>query len=370
MNRCTLLVDGNWLMMSRLPSVYNQFRSECPDFIKEAAMENLVESMLTSINVILNKFSGTVDNMIFVADGFSWRKRLEVPTQLGDTKYKGNRVKTEDMDWSYIYRSIDHITEGLKKNNCTVSRSQSAEGDDWMWYWSCRLNSMGVNCIIWSTDNDLKQLVKYDGQSFTAWYNDFNGLYLPKCMEEGPESDIDFFMQFTQNSTYELLKSSVSQVNYIRPELIVMDKIICGDSSDNIKSIVTQEKNGKTYRITEKFWNQYREERGIEDLSDFFNSEDIIIEDLIKLKNSTDTLEDICKRFDYNRRLVWLDESSYPPEVLMQFEVDSEYSQFDIDFVLNNYKTMDTTYQNDEVVGNFLSLGAGAVIRQESKVSS
>ena len=42
----------------------------------------------------------------------------------------------------------------------------------------------------------------------------------------------------------------------------------------------------------------------------------------------------------------------------MQFEECSDYKQFDIDFVLNNYKTMDTTYQNDEVVGNFLSMGA------------
>lgn len=358
MNRCTLLVDGNWLMMSRLPSVYNQFRSECPDFIKEEAMENLVDSMLSSINVMLNKFTGIVDNMIFVADGYSWRKQLEVPMQLGDVRYKGNRVKTEDMDWTYIYKSIDRITEGLKENNCTVSRSRSAEGDDWMWYWSKTLNDKGINCIIWSTDNDLKQLLKYDGTAFTAWYNDFNGLFLPDSMKEGPENDIDFFMQFTQNSTYELLKSSVSQVNYIRPELIIMDKIICGDSSDNIKSIVLQEKNGKTYRITEKYWNQYRVDHGIESLEDFFSREDMIVEDLIRAKKSDKRPEDVYPVFDYNKRLVWLDESSYPPEVMLQFEEDSEYKQFDIEFVLNNYKTMDTTYQNDEVVGNFLSLGA------------
>lgn len=364
MNRCTLLVDGNWLMMSRLPSVFNQFRSECPEFIKESAMENLVESMLSSINVMLNKFSGTVDNMIFVADGFSWRKQLEVPDQLGEVRYKGNRVKTEDMDWTYIYKSIDRISEGLKKNNCTVSRSRSAEGDDWMWYWTNRLNKKGINCIIWTTDNDLKQLLKYDGTAFTGWYNDFNGLFLPESMKEGPESDIDFFMQFTQNSTYELLKSSVSSVSYIRPELIVMNKIICGDSSDNIKSIVLQEKNGKTYRITEKFWNQYRESHGIESLDQFFSSEDIIVEDLIKSKGSSKRPEDIYPVFDYNKRLVWLDESIYPPEVLMQFDEDSEYKQFDINYVLNNYKTMDTTYQNDEVVGNFLNMGTGNMKRE------
>lgn len=361
MNRCTLIVDGNWLMMSRLPSTYNQFRAECPDFIKEQAVDNLVDAMLSSINVTLQKFAGVVDNMIFVADGYSWRKQLEVPQQLGDTRYKGNRVKTEEMDWSYIYSSIDRISEGLKKNNCTVSRSKSAEGDDWMWYWSRRLNNEGINAIIWSTDNDLKQLVQYDGTSFTCWYNDFNGLYMPKNIEDTCDSDIDFFMQFTNNTTYEMLKQTVQNVNYIQPELIVMNKIICGDSSDNIKSIVTQEKNGKEYRVTEKFWNTVREDLGINTLDEFFGHEDIIIEELLKRKKVTDKAEDIYPRFDYNKRLVWLDESSYPPEVLVQMETDSEYKQFDIDFVLNNYKTMDATYQNDDVVGTFLAMSGSRV---------
>ncbi len=360
MNRCTLIVDGNWLMMSRLPATYNQFRSECPEFIKEQAVDNLVDSMLSSINVVLQKFTGIVDNMIFVADGFSWRKTLEVPEQLGDTRYKGNRVKTEEMDWSYIYKSIDRIIEGLEKNNCTVSRSKSAEGDDWMWYWSNRLNTQGINCIIWSTDNDLKQLVKYDGCSFTAWYNDFNGLFLDKSMDEEEVSDIDFFMQFSNNATFEMLKSSVHQVSYIEPAKIVMDKIICGDTSDNIKSVIVQEKGGKQYRITEKFWNAVREDLKIDTLDEFFQCETLIVEELISRKNSSRRPEDIYPCFDYNKRLVWLDESSYPPEVLMQME-NSEYKQFDIDFVLNNYKTMDVSYQNDDVVGTFLSMAGSRV---------
>ena len=78
-NRCTLIVDGNWLMMSRLPATYNQFRSDCPDFIKDQAVDNLVDSMLSSINVVLQKFYGIVDNMVFVSDGYSWRKQITVP---------------------------------------------------------------------------------------------------------------------------------------------------------------------------------------------------------------------------------------------------------------------------------------------------
>lgn len=358
MNRCTLVVDGNWLMMSRLPASYNQFRSECPDFIKEQAVDNLVDSMLSSINVVLQKFTGIVDNMVFVADGYSWRKTLEVPEQLGDTRYKGNRVKTEDMDWTAIYSSIDRICEGLEKNNCTVCRSKSAEGDDWMWYWSNRLNAQGINCIIWSTDNDLKQLIKYDGSTFTAWYNDFNGLFLDKSMDEKDVSDIDFFMQFSNNVTYEMLKSSVHQVSYIDPSKIVMDKIICGDTSDNIKSVIVQSRGGKQYRITEKFWSSVREDLKIDTLEEFFSNETLILEELMRRKNSTESLDDLTAKFDYNKRLVWLDESSYPSDVLVQFDECSEYKQFDIDFVLNNYKTMDVSYQNDDVVGTFLSMGA------------
>ena len=174
-------------------------------------------------------------------------------------------------------------------------------------------------------------------------------------------------MQFSQNATFEMLKQAVHSVSYVRPEEIVMDKIVCGDSSDNIKSIVVQEKNGKQYRVTEKFWNSVREDLGIENLDDFFRNENRIVETLISKKKTGDRVEDVLPRFDYNKRLVWLDRSSYPEEVLEQFEENSEYTQFDIDFVLNNYKTMDVTYQNDDVVGAFLSLGASSHTKTDTK---
>ena len=118
------------------------------------------------------------------------------------------------------------------------------------------------------------------------------------------------------------------------------------------------EKNGKSYRITERNWDRYREEKNINTLSEFFEQKDMIIEDMIRLKDPSLKVGDVYPRFDYNKRLVWLDESNYPPEVLVQMESDSEYRQFDIDYVLDNYKTMDTSYQNDDVVGAFLSMGS------------
>ena len=53
-----------------------------------------------------------------------------------------------------IYQSI------VKKQGIVVSNHSSIEGDDWIWYWSRRLNEEGTSCIIWSSDNDLKQLVQ------------------------------------------------------------------------------------------------------------------------------------------------------------------------------------------------------------------
>ena len=352
-SKLTLLVDGNWLLMSRMAVINSQYE-DAHEMCKDL---NIL--MVKSINVVLRTFP-QIDNIIFVADGGSWRNNIEIPHFLTE-EYKGTRVKSDDVDWDTVFESYEYFISKLSSNGITVSKEPGLEGDDWMWYWSNRLNSQGINCIIWSTDNDLKQLIKYDGTSFTAWYNDFNGLYLDKSMDEKEVSDIDFFMQFSNNVTFEMLKSSVHQVSYIEPSEIVMDKIICGDTSDNIKSIIVQERGGKQYRITEKFWNTVKKDLKIETLDDFFQCEPLIVETLIERKNSDKRPEDIYPCFEYNKRLVWLDESSYPPEVLMQFDENSEYKQFDLDFVANNYKTMDVSYQNDEVVGTFLSMGTNHI---------
>ena len=75
----TLLIDGNWLLMSRLFAVKSYFNVQNEDEEKQKGTAELEDLMCRSINIIINKFEKVVDNIIIVADGGSWRKSVEKP---------------------------------------------------------------------------------------------------------------------------------------------------------------------------------------------------------------------------------------------------------------------------------------------------
>jgi len=92
-SKLTLIVDGNWLLMSRLSVLNNRYVDEFE------LNQELKLMLIKSINVVLRTFTD-IDNVIFVADGGSWRNSIEIPDYLYKEKtsedqsveYKGNRV--------------------------------------------------------------------------------------------------------------------------------------------------------------------------------------------------------------------------------------------------------------------------------------
>ena len=144
-NKLTLLCDTNWLTISRFSVLSKGFQKNNPIIAKEQASQELQELLARSICVILNRFP-MIDNVVFVADGGYWRKQLPIPNQLQDTTYKGNRVQDSEIDWQYVYGALNRILKNIKNQDITVSQYNQIEGDDWIWYWSRRLNSDGINC--------------------------------------------------------------------------------------------------------------------------------------------------------------------------------------------------------------------------------
>ena len=258
-NNLTLLVDANWLLISRASVLIKSFRSDLPEEAKKQAQAELEDLLAKSICVILNKLP-SIDNLVIVADGGSWRKQLPIPSCIEGTTYKGNRTKTDETDWNYIYKALSNVLDKAKEENITVSQYNNIEGDDWAWYWSRRLNNEGTNCVIWTSDNDLKQLVQIDEKTnaFTAWYNDKNGLWLPEIIDDrdrwitcNNDDCIDFFMNVQYYSpVLESIKIKINSINYINPDSIVMSKVICGDAGDNILPIARYNKNDRTYTVT------------------------------------------------------------------------------------------------------------------------
>ena len=346
-NKLTLLIDGNWLMMSRMPLFIKEFDKNHNELVKEHASLKLQEQMAKSIGVILNRFK-EIDNVVFIADGGSWRKQLAIPKILSskDTTYKGNRQQSIELDWSYIYKAFNNLFKNCKDLNITCSQSFNCEGDDWVWYWSRRLNASGINCIIWSSDNDLKQLVQYDKKhnSFTAWYNDKNGMFFSDDLKEPELDPLDFFLLPQKQTPYlfESFKNNVNlNVNYVHPFDIVIDKIFQGDSGDNIKPVLQYTKNNRTYKLTKKEFNEIIKNYNITSIGSLEahqNDRSKYISN--KYKNYNVKYQDVNEMISYNIQLVWLNESIIPETIIMDMNRVEYKTQLDIDYIRSNYRVL------------------------------
>lgn len=344
-NKLTLLIDGNWLMMSRMAMYVDEFDKSKPTQSKQKASENLKDFMAKSINVIINRFKD-IDNIIFLSDGGSWRKKVVTPVLMGDETYKGNRTHDSELDWNYIYKAFNELFASCKNSGITCSQCLDCEGDDWVWYWSTKLNEEGINCLIWSSDNDLKQLIRYDeiNHSFTAWYNDNNGLYLPNNLDHSNDDPLQFFMSsdFQTNAILESIKPYVKKdIYYINPIDIVIDKIFQGDSGDNVKPIILYKKGARNYKLSKKEFREVVNKFNIKEVKDLEVQRENISEYLAnKFKKYNIPSTYISDMIFYNTTLVWLNKEVIPEEIVQNMEKNSYYNICDIGYIRSNYRSV------------------------------
>lgn len=347
-NRFTLIIDCNWLLQSRFSVLSKGFLKDNPDRVKEHAKEELRDLLARSINVILNRFQA-IDNIVLVEDGGSWRKRIVVSDAVGEVDYKSNREESRaasDFDWAMIFSVLDDLAKTARSLGITVTRDYEVEGDDWCWYWSKLLNSRGINCLIWSSDCDLKQLVNYDSDNatYTIWYNDKNGVWIPESLMDD-SNDIDFFMKpQPDNQVLEDIKRKSKCTTYFNPDLIVIKKTICGDAGDMVMPCIRYRKGQRVYGVGCKDYEKLIKELSINTLSDFFEKIDKVIDWLLsqnKYKGLGLTREGLKTRLRENLRLVWLSKSSYPKDILEKMDkMKDKYNVFDISYIKSNYRCL------------------------------
>ena len=328
-SKLTLIIDGNWLFMSRLAVISNRYIDDYE------LCQNIKSLLIKSINVALRKFPN-IDNVIFVADGGSWRSQIPIPECLKReeaegmiVEYKGTRVKSDDMNWDLLFSSFEDFIATLQICGINAFREQNLEGDDWIWWWSTYLNSQGTNCIIWTKDNDLKQLVNIDSNKcFTAWWNVDAGLFIKDFEEE--EFDFLFNSSFNDNeSIWNEVVKHAHTVTKIDPKHIVIDKILKGDGSDNILPILLRssrnKESQKKFKISTKDINyslDYNDDTQIKSY----------IHNLINSKNYINRIcgnkseQDIYEHFKFNKKLIVLEKDNYPKEILDIFEGYREYN--------------------------------------------
>lgn len=345
-NKCTLIIDGNWLLISRSSKYTEDFDTSKSEFEKDLAKQQTIDLMARSVVTTMLRFDGVIDNIILCVDSKSWRKSVEKPASL-KAEYKGTRRKKENVDWDAVFDSLHQMEDHFRDAGVTVSNTWEAEGDDAIWRWSARLNAEGVNCIVWTSDNDLRQLARYTPNiAWTVWYNDKNGIVADERMNHNSEDDLMVFMESARTLENNMLLDKAvgcaGSVRWENPDIVVMEKIVCGDKSDNIKSIVRASKGTKEYRITESKWNSIREKLGIYNMYDFIKSKERILDEAFNVSSvagTTMTREDASEQFEYNKKLVWLDSSQVPSNVCEGIDA-VEYKVCDADSIRMNYKLL------------------------------
>lgn len=336
-SKLTLIVDGNWLFMSRLAVLVERIKN----------VSNLCDElellMIKSIRRVLRNFPD-IDNIVFVSDGGSWRKNIDVSTienellKLGIVDvvgYKETRVHDDLLNWEYMFSRFDDFQNILQKNGITTSQEHYVEGDDWVWYWSTILNNNNTNCIIWSKDNDLKQLIKTDSNScFTVWWNADNGLFI----DDAEESDMNWFFNIAYSDNCKILnnvKKKSKKITIIDPHEIIINKIFMGDLGDNVLPIALRHaknsESDKKFKISKKDIPYDIDILNENDIREYFNN--LLTKKSYVGRVINDNIDVIMKHFDINRQMIWLHESQYPQEILdtmRQHRLSSISSDIDI----------------------------------------
>jgi 5'-3' exonuclease len=265
----TLLIDGNFFIYSRLyvlprqkmptgfgesvdvDSRFMSTENEMGIFMRKLAMDFASE---------MRKVKNITSRIVFTLDSKSWRKDL-FPT----AEYKANREQDSKIHWDNVKKVVDDFTKLIAEQGVILNRVQGAEGDDLVYAWATYLNNNGENCIIWSGDTDLMQLVNYNKStnSYTIWYDNTRtrlSVYpgFNKYLNQDDVNKKDEFEDIFNTDTVFLISNQVKEelkyfinsnglaVTEIFCDEYAFTKILTGDRSDNIKSVYSVEKIGKT----------------------------------------------------------------------------------------------------------------------------
>jgi len=301
----TLLIDGNYFVFSRL------FVMPKPKSGKllgdDKSRGQFMRKLAIDFASEMRKLKGVIDDVVVAVDSKSWRKDL-----YPEADYKGTRKHDESVDWDALYSLYGEFQDILATKGVTVHQIQGAEADDVLFAWSTMLNGRGKSCIVWTGDRDLIQLVNYSdaNDAHTLWYyNTKKSLYayegFLKDLEQSHTADMSnddiLFNMSSKSSMRDQYQDEIKawinhnniQVSEVDCDQFILKKILTGDRSDNIPSVVTWQKemrNGKirNYSITDKQADKIMDQ--------FLRENDTFRIDYLFSSASKDTIADIIYR--------------------------------------------------------------------------
>lgn len=314
-----LIIDGNYILMKAVFTLHK--------------LNRLYGDLWTLLDNNIDKYRvmNTWEKIIVVSDSRkkSWRKK-----ELD--KYKGTRIRQDDIDWEWVFNTYDEWKESIS-DRCIIFKADHIEGDDWITSLVLKLNKNCQSNVIISSDHDLFQLINYRLNGKKSWINiqisDTLGkehIYLPEgwelwLNEFDNNRNTDVFSLDNSNAAINFFNRIINNWQYteINSHQQLFEKIIQGDKSDNIDSIYQKVTlSGKLQGIgkagAHKIWNFYKENFGIH-----YKINEQFIYDIITCLEKTYNIElndsrkqTVINNIKLNIKLIELHYKHYPDWVL------------------------------------------------------
>jgi len=344
-----LILDGNYILMKNV-FILKKLRAL-------SDLEMLLNRDLENTSKLF-----PYDNVYFVSDsrGMNWRKQ-----EYKD--YKANRKKDNDIDWDFVYKTYENFKDSLKnRKRIKLLEYHGLEGDDFIAHIIENSNKKGFSNILVASDGDLQQLLKMDlNNNFIniQWNYRFSDerLYLP----ENYQLFLDQLNKTENNNLFELGNESEfanlieslirkTKIKTIIPEQIIFEKIVSGDNSDNIKSIIRikdkkYDENGRGIgsvgaTSVYKLYKEIYPEKINFDSNTFVNNLiDLVLYYKKMKKNDPILIEKLRENIFFNRKLVTLDTNYMPRNVFenMKNHFDLINNKINEDVVINLEKKLE-----------------------------
>jgi 5'-3' exonuclease len=357
----TLMIDGNYFVYSRLYVMPRRKGQKLLESDKDQGQ--FMRKLCIDFASEVRKMKPFIDQIVLAVDSKSWRKDF-----YPEAEYKGTRKMDETVNWNAVYNIYNEFRVLMAKQGVQVQQTSGAEADDVLFARATELNNEGKNCIVWTGDRDMIQLVDYtqatDG--YTLWYYNtkrkliafegFNDLLNTKTSDSLSNDDLLFNLN-NDNLTSDSIKVQINEwvkknkvvIEEVDAREFIFKKMLTGDKSDNIPSVVTYNKtmkNGKirTFSITEKqadkILAQYEKDYGHFEVEQLFVPEcKSQMADTIYRVVGNSTVDQIIGGLTNNIQLMLLHVRTIPEPILKAIYRDMVESGVDLN--LHNLSQME-----------------------------
>lgn len=297
--------------------------------------QKYMQRLLFDFAYAINLFKPLITDVIFVSDSGSWRKdEMKFDNSVN---YKGNRSdKKQKINWDGFNEIKDALKYFLNENGVSFFSVQKAEGDDLICLLVNHFINSNTDCLFYSGDSDLKQLISFDSEnenktmmfcpvsknlyvsnSFNFWYNESESI-----------DDYLFSGKKKKSMAFNAIFDGIlnDKINLVpeNPFYCLFSKIVMGDKSDDIPNVCRGVGKVKTQNIFNSVNSHYDLS---EDTSDMLNFEfwDYVSSVISNKFTKQCTKDVILERLKRNLKLVTLNEKIIPEKIKNALNKDLEH---------------------------------------------